>query len=199
MAQTRIIVFLRAPQPGFVKTRLAAAIGAEAACAAYRQMVEQVLPVVRAVRLPTELRFTPDDAREEIKAWAAPGWETQPQGAGDLGARLTRAFEAAFASGASRAIVIGTDCPSLAASDLRAADRALRRCDLVVGPAADGGYWLIGLCRPAPGLFDAVPWSTDQVLGVTLHKARQLRLSVELLRILEDIDTAEDWDRVRPR
>lgn len=188
----RLVVFVKAPRPGRVKTRLAAALGPEAAAAAYRALTERVLANVR--ELPgVELRYAPDDALAEIQPWLQPGWRARPQGEGDLGARLERAFGEAFAEGARRVVVIGSDCPAVSAGDVRAARASLTEADVVLGPARDGGYWLVGLSRPQPALFRDIPWSTDAVFALTRQRARELRLRTALLRELVDVDTLEDW------
>ena len=188
MPAPRVIIFVKAPRPGFVKTRLAAAIGDEAACDAYRQLTETIL--AKLTPLPhVELRFTPDDAEEEIKSWLRKDWAARPQGEGDLGQRMLRAFAEANGS----AIIIGSDCPCLELSDLEAAAEALQTHDSVLGPAVDGGYWLIGLNVPCPALFEGIEWSTDAVLKTTMSKAELQGLSVCQLRELSDVDTVEDW------
>lgn len=194
MSGERLILFLKAPRPGFVKTRLASALGPEAACAAHRRLLEELLP--RLANLPeVELRFAPDDARPEIAPWLRPGWTAVPQGSGDLGARLTRATREAFAAGAARVVVIGSDCPRVTADDIQSAWAALGEHDVVLGPAKDGGYWLVALRRPEPRLFEDITWSTGAVLAQTQTQARAAGLSVKLLRELSDVDTPEDWQR----
>jgi rSAM/selenodomain-associated transferase 1 len=190
MPEPRIIIFVKAPRPGFVKTRLAAAIGNEAACGAYRQLAETVL--AHLAPLPhLELRFTPDDAEDEITHWLSDGWTAHPQGEGDLGERMHRAFTEAKGP----AIIIGSDCPQVELSDLRTAAKTLQARDAVIGPATDGGYWLIALNAPCPALFENIKWSTSDVLPKTLEKANEAGLSVQLLRELTDVDTGEDWQR----
>jgi rSAM/selenodomain-associated transferase 1 len=190
MPEPRIIIFVKAPRPGFVKTRLAAAIGNEAACGAYRQLAETVL--AHLAPLPhLELRFTPDDAEDEITHWLSDGWTAHPQGEGDLGERMHRAFTEANGP----AIIIGSDCPQVELSDLRTAAKTLQARDAVIGPATDGGYWLIALNAPCPALFENIKWSTSDVLPKTLEKANEAGLSVQLLRELTDVDTGEDWQR----
>jgi rSAM/selenodomain-associated transferase 1 len=190
MPEPRIIIFVKAPRPGFVKTRLAAAIGNEAACGAYRQLAETV--VANLAPLPhTELRFTPDDAEDEIAHWLSDGWTAHPQGEGNLGERMHRAFTEANGP----AIIIGSDCPEVNPNDLRAATEALQTHDAVIGPATDGGYWLIGLNAPCPSLFTAMEWSAETVLQTTLQKINEAGLTVELLREMADVDTGEDWER----
>ena len=190
MSAPRAIIFVKAPRPGFVKTRLAASIGDEAACAAYRQMVKTILP--KLTPLPhLEFRFTPDNAEVEISGWVRDGWTARPQGSGDLGERMQRAF--AEANGP--AIIIGSDCPDIGMADISDAAASLINHDVVVGPATDGGYWLIGLGAPCPALFVGISWSTGDVSKETLAKAEAAGLSVHLLRELADVDTVEDWEK----
>ena len=192
MNSSPLIIFVKAPRVGAVKTRLGKSIGAEAACAAYRKMVAQLVARL-SDQCEVILRFTPDDARAEIEPWLQPGWRAAPQGPGDLGARLMQSFAEAFAQGAQRVIVIGSDCPSVTSNDIEAAKQSLATHDVALGPARDGGYWLIGLRRSQDDLFEDMAWSTDTVLNETLRRADQAELRVQQLRELSDIDTAADW------
>ncbi len=191
---SRLVVFLKAPRPGAVKTRLAEALGPDAACAAYRRLVEALLanlaPLPRA-----ELCFAPVEAAAEIKPWLRPGWLAVPQVGGDLGERLHAAFAEHFDTDALHVVIIGSDCPDVTAQDIEEAWLALEAHDVVLGPALDGGYWLIGLRAPQPALFTGIPWSTDRVFGETMCRARETGLRVALLRELSDVDTAADWER----
>tara|TARA_B100000029_G_scaffold483413_1_gene534569 strand:- start:474 stop:1100 length:627 start_codon:yes stop_codon:yes gene_type:complete len=190
MSQPRVIVFVKAPRPGQVKTRLAATIGPEAACAAYREMVGTLL--TNLTPLPhLELRYTPDDALDEVSPWLRNHWTAVPQGPGDLGKRMHRAF----AEAGGPAILIGSDCPEITTTDIEEAFDALHKYDGVIGPAEDGGYWLIGLRLPCPALFQGIEWSTTSVLKATLQCAKQSGLSLYPLRKLSDLDTNEDWIR----
>jgi len=192
MASNHLIIFVKAPRRGTVKTRLARAIGDEAACAAYRRMVEEVVDRLASLA-SVELRFAPDDAVTEIRQWRRGNWQLRPQGEGDLGQRLVRAFAEAFAKGAQRVAVIGSDCPAITPADIELAWSVLGTSDAVLGPSQDGGYWLIGLREPRPTLFQSIDWSTDKVLNQTLRRARARNLKVELLRELSDVDTESDW------
>jgi len=194
MSAELLIIFVKAPRAGQVKTRLAQEIGAEAACAAYRRLDEDLFRSLQALDC-VEVRYTPDDAREEIQPWLAKGWSAQPQGDGDLGTRLERAFDEAFAAGARRVVAIGSDCPEVNAADIGAAWEALQSSDAVIGPATDGGYWLIGLRGTQPALFRGMTWSTEGVLAETLKRARAAGVLVEQLHALGDVDTADDWRR----
>jgi len=193
MSKERLIVFVKAPRPGVVKTRIARTAGAAKACAIYREMVEALLRNLHSLRT-VQLRFAPDNARDEIAPWLRNGWTAEPQGEGDLGERLERAFADAFAGGSQRVVIIGSDCPEVKTADVRTAWKELKSHDLVVGPAVDGGYWLIGLRAQLPELFREIEWSSDHVLAQTLARAKSLGLRIQLLRILADIDTEVDWN-----
>lgn len=193
MTGPRLIVFLRAPQLGRVKTRLAAGLGDEAALAAYRHLLNATTEAIRDVD-SVELRYTPDDAASAVEPWRRTGWTLSAQGAGDLGERLIRAFAEGFGGGFDRIAVIGTDCPYVTAGDVRAAWEALHTGDVVLGPAADGGYWLIGLRRPQPGLFRGMSWGGETVFRETRRRAVELGLTVAVLRELPDVDTTTDWE-----
>jgi len=194
MRDEKLIVFLKAPRPGQVKMRLAATLGAAAACAAYRRLVETLLRQIATLK-NVELRFTPDDAESEIKPWMQEHWQLAEQGAGDLGRRLDQAFQSAFRNGSGRVVIIGSDCPEVTAADIESAYAALLSHDVVVGPAVDGGYWLIGLRAAQPALFIDMPWSTSLLLRETLERSRDAALRVHFLRTLSDVDTEADWRR----
>lgn len=196
-----LIVFLKHPTPGRVKTRLAAALGAEDAAAVYRVLAEEVMRRTRSPRLRRLAFHAPDATRAEMDAWL-PGEDWHVQQGADLGERMRRAFDAAFGLGADRVAIVGTDLPELGAAEVLAATAALERAEVVLGPSRDGGYYLLALRHPAPGLFEDVPWSTDAVLGTTLERARTLGLSVHRLEPRSDIDTPRDlrdaWPAVAP-
>jgi rSAM/selenodomain-associated transferase 1 len=195
-AKNCLIVFVKAPRPGSVKTRLAQSVGNEAACEIYEHLLKTILYTLTA--LPAvELRYSPDDALAEITSWLQQGWSARSQGDGDLGARMERAFGDAFHSGASKAVIIGSDCPMIRSEDLEQAWRALDDSDLVLGPATDGGYWLVGLRKPHPALFEGIEWSSERVLAQTISRAAALNLRSYLLRELSDVDTLADWQRYK--
>lgn len=196
MAAEQLIVFLKAPRPGQVKTRLARTLGAEAAAAAYVRLLRATLE--RIAELPdVRLCFAPDEAVGEIAPFCRPHWTVAPQGDGDLGRRMRRAFQAAFREGAERVAIIGTDCPALNAGDIREAWSGLADHDVVLGPCRDGGYWLVALREDQPVLFEAIPWSTPEVLSRSLERAAAAGLRVKRLRTLEDVDDAASWEAFR--
>lgn len=190
--QRALIIFLKAPRPGQVKTRLAKTIGVEAACAAYRHLTETVMDRVSPLS-GVCLRYAPDDAFAEIQPWLRPGWQASAQGSGDLGERLQRAFVEAFNQGAGRVTIIGSDCPGVMAGDIEMAWAALAENEVVVGPATDGGYWLVGLRGPQPALFKDIVWSSSAVFRETIERCKTAGLRVKLLRELTDVDTEADW------
>ena len=190
MPEPHVIVFLKAPRLGTVKTRLAATLGEEAALDAYVKMTHTVLAVLSGWSR-VNLCYTPDEAEQEIRNWMQPSWHCMPQGIGDLGTRMHTAFTKAKGP----AVIIGTDCPSIRIDDFREASKALEEKDLVLGPAKDGGYWLIGLNAPCPALFEGINWSTESVLPDTLARAKAAGLSYYILRELRDVDTEADWKK----
>jgi rSAM/selenodomain-associated transferase 1 len=195
----KLVVFIKAPRPGSVKTRLAQTIGDDAACDVYRELVAAVLGRVGTIS-SVELRFSPDDAPDEIASWVRSGWTMRPQGGGCLGERMHRAFLEHFESGARRVVIIGSDSPEITTTDICEAWQALKSHDVVLGPAVDGGYWLIGLRGPCAKLFEGISWSTDSVMRETLVRIGQANLTVSLLGRLSDVDTELDvraWRRRR--
>ncbi|MHC1791697.1 TIGR04282 family arsenosugar biosynthesis glycosyltransferase [Solidesulfovibrio sp.] len=174
MNRTALLVMVKAPLPGQVKTRLAAAIGDAAALAAYRAMVATVLAAADASGLPLTIVFTPAEALETVTGLCGPGRRYQPQAGGDLGARMDAALARALADGADAALLVGSDLPLLTGDRLRQAAAALENTPAVLGPAADGGYYLIGFTRAGyrPEVFRDIPWSTPAVADLTLARLR---------------------------
>ena len=199
----RLLVFVKASRPGAVKTRLATALGDEGAALLYRAIAGEEIrrTIPRAGEYDRTFMFTPPDARAEIESWL-PGERLEPQHGADLGARMSGAFVSAFAAGASRVAIIGSDVPACGREHVAEALRALDDHDVVLGPTHDGGYYLIALDRPRPALFQSIPWSTPSVLPATAERAGVLGLNVLMLDPLRDIDTLADlkaeWGRVRP-
>lgn len=183
-----------------MKTRLAPAIGAEAAAGLYRALAEHVLEATAPAAGEYErlVFFEPVEALEEMRAWL-PGVRLLAQSGGDLGARMADAFARAFARGASRVAVVGTDAPDVTRGTAALALSALDSADAVLGPAADGGYYLVALKSPQPSLFSGIEWSTPRVLGQTRARAEASRLRVHELAPLADVDTLDDLRRAWPR
>lgn len=188
-----LMIFAKYPEPGRVKTRLAATIGFHQAAVLYRRMVERVIDQTRPLHEEYQqiLCFDPIERRNDFERWF-PSLALLPQEGDDLGQRMMAALERSFVSGAGRALIIGTDCIQIDSSLIREALGRLANHDLVLGPARDGGYTLIGCKKIHPELFREIPWSTAQVLRVTLEGAKEKGLRSFLLPPLEDIDTVED-------
>ncbi len=196
MSIDRLLIFLKEPVAGRVKTRLAQAIGPDAACEVYRACVELTLERLRRFCDNTLLCVDPPQALDAMRAWVGSSWRLRPQHGATLGERLADATAHAFASEqASRIVVIGTDSPWLTASELETVFAALAKAPVVLGPTDDGGYYLIGLSRPAPSLFEGITWSTAAVFEQTLAQARALRWPVTVLPQRYDLDRLEDVQR----
>ena len=194
-----VALMLKAPVPGRVKTRLAADIGGPEACRVYRRLVEHQIGRIPA-DWRVEVHFDPPGAGESMRAWLGDGPVYVPQPAGDLGVRLSTAMNEGAAAGADPVcrfplIFLGGDCPYLDEAALAEAAKSLESRDVVVGPAADGGYVLIGMNTPHPELFQGIEWSTERVLRQTLDRAQAAGLSVALLPELEDVDDLASWKR----
>lgn len=189
-----LIAMLKAPRPGLVKTRLASALGSADAATIYRRLVEHQM---RAIPDPwrIEIHFAPADAADEMRAWLGARAAYFPQTGEDLGARLAGAIAGAFTRGAPAVVVIGGDCPGLDRGTLLTAASELQNADVVLGPADDGGYYLIGLRCAQPQLFADVPWSTAGVLAATTARIRASALSCATLPVKEDVDDLASWRR----
>lgn len=190
---TAVIVFAKAPVPGLAKTRLAPALGADGAARLAERLLRHAVQQSLAAGLgPVDLCVTPDDRHPcFVELAGQPGLGLSPQGDGDLGQRMARAFERTLVS-AGAALLIGTDAPQLDAAALRRAAAALQGHDAVFVPAADGGYALVGLRRPAPGLFAGMRWSHAGVMADTRERLAAAGLKHAELPVLHDIDEPAD-------
>jgi uncharacterized protein len=191
-----VAVLAKAPLPGFAKTRLIPALGADGAASLQARLVERaVATACAAVIGPVTLWATPDESHPLFQAIGAHlGVALARQGDGDLGARMLAAIAAANAP----ALVIGTDCPALTSEHLRAAADVLRGGDdAVVIPTEDGGYALIGMRAPARALFSDMHWSAPSVMDETRRRLRALDLTWQEPVTLWDVDLPEDLERLR--
>lgn len=183
MSEPRLTIFARYPEPGKAKTRLIPALGPEGAAQVYSRLLKATLASARQSGLAIELRVT-GAPRELFVALCGEDVAIAEQGEGDLGERLARV--------ASPAIIIGSDAPALDAALLRQARDLLEKHEMVIGPAKDGGYYLIGFVRPIPFAFSGIAWSTPEVLPETLRRLAAHGIDAALLPVLADIDTADD-------
>jgi uncharacterized protein len=190
-----LALFARPPVPGRVKTRLSPSLPAPAACALYAAMLADAARAMAAARSDRRVVFWADEPGPASAPAEVGAFDARRQHGADLGARLARAFGELIASDSDRAVILGADCPSLDAGTLDRALAALDRSDAVIGPARDGGYYLIGLARPRPSLFEGIAWGTSSVFAQTIERAATASLRVEELEPREDIDTPEDLVR----
>ena len=191
----RLILFTRYPGPGKVKSRLIPTLGPENAAALQRLMTEHAIRrakfLHRSREIALEVRY--DGASPRLmKQWLGRDLVYKAQGPGKLGDRMLSAFSDAFRRGTARVVIVGSDCPQWDAGLLAEAFDSLKEHDLVLGPAMDGGYYLIGLSRHLPPLFRDISWGTERVLDETRRIAQEHGLSVALLERLHDVDRLED-------
>lgn len=189
----RIAVFARPPVAGKVKTRLSPALTPALAVALYSGLLADTLDTVRACAADERTLWW-SEAPEG--APAPEGFDVRVQPGDDLGVRLAAAFDAMLAGPGDRAVVIGSDLPALSAARLDEAFAALSDHDLVLGPAVDGGYWLVGLSRRARAVFEGIAWGTGEVFAQTVRAATRAGLRVRTLATLADVDTPADLVRL---
>lgn len=188
-----VVVLGREPLPGRVKTRLAAGVGPDAAALIYRELLEHALEVATSVDADVTLAL----AEPPLRGFRPPlDVAVEIQAAGDLGHRMAAAVARRFEEGYDRVVLIGSDCPACAPGHLEEAFAVLEKTPVALGPASDGGYWLIGLREPAPEVFDGIVWSTPEVLEQTRERLRDLELEWRELETLADLDTGEDLERL---
>lgn len=200
---TNLLIFSKYPLAGKAKTRLIPALGAEVAAQLHRRLVESAISIARSWHGNTSGKTTritvhyTGAKKEDFRNWLGLDLDYQEQPAGDLGQRMSTAFESAFACGIEHVIGIGTDVPPLTAAILQQADKNLENHDIVLGPAADGGYYLIGMNSLHPELFVNIDWGTERVYAQTLEVCTHLDLKIAKLPVLPDIDRPEDLDMIR--
>jgi rSAM/selenodomain-associated transferase 1 len=191
MKKEVVLVFQKNAILGKVKTRLASGMGEPRALEIYRHLIQSTYSVLEDVAAPVWTYFS-DFIPETVNPPIAKSFLQEGQ---NLGERMAHAFARSFESGMDKVVLIGTDCPTLQSHHLHEAFEALTDSDLVLGPATDGGYYLIGMKRRADYLFEGIAWSTAEVLSQTLVVATVHGLLSTLLDELSDIDTQEDWER----
>lgn len=186
-----MLIFIRNPQLGKVKTRIARTAGDAEALRIYHILLAKTR--VAALGLHVKRLLFYSNFLEEQDIWNPHYFHKKVQEGDDLGARMRHAFETAFAEGAKKAIIIGSDCPELTGPDILQAFSRLDRVDVVLGPVYDGGYYLLGMKQLETSLFEGIEWSTESVLAHTIEKIEAAGKSYALLPELSDVDTEADW------
>ena len=190
-----IIVFAKLPVDGKVKTRLAEKMGDKFAVSFYKFCAEHTFDEVLKLKQPASdlfLFYSEESELEQIKKWASEKFSYYSQKGNDLGEKMYNAFRLIFNSGYKNVVLIGTDIPDINYKIIEKAFSYLETADCVLGPASDGGYYLLGLKSNTIDLFSGIEWSGDSVLKKTIKKLKHLGISYFLLDKLIDIDTQED-------
>lgn len=190
-----LVIFTRCPEPGRVKTRLIPVLGEQAAADLQAGMTRLILSAAQRLaltdRVSVEVHY---EGGNDVLMRAAfgDGFTYVLQQGTDLGQRMHFSLCRCLDRGAARTVLIGSDCPGITDTILRRSFALLREHDCVIGPTCDGGYYLVGLKRPAPELFTGIPWGTDRVASRTVAAGKELGLRIGMLEILRDIDRPED-------
>lgn len=193
-----LILFLKYPEKGKVKTRLAKDIGNEKALLIYKKLVSKLLNQLDINNYDISIYYFPENKKNEVKKWInLPDIKYLPQSGDDLGARMLNAFKDSISLKYAKTVIIGTDCLEINDNIISKSFYLLDDSDLVLGPATDGGYYLIGLKTIIEPLFKNISWSTDKVLKQTLNKAKELNIEYKFLDFLSDIDTLEDLNNYK--
>jgi rSAM/selenodomain-associated transferase 1 len=192
MNKAALIIFQKNAVLGKVKTRLAVSIGDQQALEIYQRLTAYTHEIVKKLKVDKFLFFSdfiPENTNGDLLEY-----QFELQSGADLGERMRNAFAYVFSKGYASVAIIGTDCPYLKGKDLNKSFLNLSHTDLVIGPAKDGGYYLLGMSKFLPEIFQDIPWSSDVVLEKTLVNADKLNAEYKFLKILSDIDTLEDWE-----
>lgn len=190
MTKEALLIFTKNPVPGKVKTRLAATVGNDVAFSVYQQLVKHTLVITSG--LPVDKFVFYSDEVEQEDVWNKKHYLKQLQQGNNLGERMNNAFASTFKKGVNKVVVIGTDCPGLDAGIIMNAFAYLDKYNVVIGPAADGGYYLLGMKQHHPQLFENIAWSTNIVFEETISKCVASHLDYWLLPVLNDIDEEKD-------
>ncbi len=185
-----LIIFYRNPKIGKVKTRLAATVGNQKALEIYMKLSLHTKTITEDLNLEKIVFYT--DVIDLMDIWPNATFLKALQDGKDLGEKMKNAFVAGFETGYSSICIIGTDCYELTAEIITQAFEALKSADAVIGPARDGGYYLLGMTNPHTGVFNNKNWSTETVLQETIHDFESLGLHYFLLQELKDVDTEND-------
>jgi rSAM/selenodomain-associated transferase 1 len=189
-----LLFFVKNPERGKVKSRLAASIGVDSAVHVYKNMAVQMISTLKKGTFPLYICFFPKNAQKPIEHWLGKQYRYVPQKGKDLGERMRNGFVGGFAMGHKRVVLIGSDIPGLRIKYINEAFKSLKEMDAVIGPAYDGGYYLIGFKEKtfSPQVFEGIAWGTKNVFEETMRKLKRIRRVVHILPYQRDIDTVED-------
>lgn len=190
-----IIIFVRKPELGKVKTRLAATIGDENALKVYNDLLSHTCSITKD--LPVDKYAFYNDRETEEDLWSKNGFQRKEQKGNNLGEKMEDAFKVLFNEGYEKIIIIGSDCFELDENLIRKAFEQLEQHEVVIGPTKDGGYYLLGMKKIYPFLFRNKKWSTDSVFIDSLHDIKEHELKCFHLPVLTDVDTEEDYNKTR--
>ncbi|MFT6844787.1 MAG: rSAM/selenodomain-associated transferase 1 [Flavobacteriales bacterium] len=190
-----LIVFAKTPEWGKVKTRLAATIGNDKALEAYHLLLKHTEAVIAESGIPLSVYFTSKDDKQAY--FSSKQIKKHIQIAGDLGDKMKHAFQEQFDAGHNKVVVIGTDCYELKATHILQAFEELENHDVLLGPANDGGYYLLGCNKFVASLFENIPWSTDTVMQDTIAVIEEKSLTYTLLETLVDVDIEEELGNLK--
>lgn len=199
----RLIIFCRFPYPGKAKTRLIPGVGAAKAALIHKELAEFTLDTAKVIAEDLDLSIEiaiVGNTLEPMKEWLGDDLLYTTQVEGDLGLKMSNVITKAFQQNCKKVIIIGTDCPEITPSILEDAFSSLDNHELVIGPAYDGGYYLIGLNREIPKIFEQVSWGSEHVFKETMKQCSKDKINLHLLRKLHDIDRPEDlhlWTQIK--
>jgi len=195
MDKKALIIFVRKPEPGKVKTRLASSVGEQKALSIYRELLQHTHTVTITVNADKFVFYSDSIQPDDI--WSEPTFTKKLQGKDDLGSKMKEAFSILFTEGYKRVVIIGSDCFELSTEIIEQAFELLEQKEVVIGPASDGGYYLLGMKKLYPYIFENKQWSTENVFEQTVNDLQRENISYSELITLTDVDTEEDWNKTK--
>lgn len=196
MKKEKLLIFVKNEEAGKTKTRLAASVGDKKALQVYQKLLKWTFEQTRNLEVDKEVWYSRFIPLNDI--WEKGEYRKQLQAGDNLGERMSGAFKKSFRNNESQKIVIiGSDCAELTSEIIRQAFEELDNHEFVIGPAEDGGYYLLGMRSYYPEVFEEIEWSTGSVFQRTTERIRGIGGELKVLKELNDVDTIEDWDRVK--
>ena len=190
MNSNLLMIFIKNPVEGEVKTRLGSSIGSTNALQIYKKLLTHTREVASQVETNRQVWYS--SMIDHRDSWNKERFDKKLQSGSDLGERMSVAFQKAFEDGYGKVVIIGSDCADITSRHIKDAFHALNAKDAVIGPSKDGGYYLLGLRKYTPDIFSGISWSTQEVFEQTVSRFEHLGLSYSVLDVLNDIDTIED-------